>query len=62
MIRIKARVNEDTEDQVERIRSTIATVDELQAIKEFEDNYKENSKFVDVSDLKKRINVMLEGI
>ncbi|MCL1990138.1 MAG: type II toxin-antitoxin system RelB/DinJ family antitoxin [Defluviitaleaceae bacterium] len=40
----------------------MATVDELQAIKEFEDNYEENSKFVNVDDLKKRINMMLEGV
>ena len=40
----------------------MATVDELQAIKEFEDNYEENSKFVNVDDLKKRINTMLEGV
>jgi len=40
----------------------VATVDELQAIKEFEDNYEENSKFVNVKDLKNRINMMLEGV
>ena len=40
----------------------MATVDELQAIKEFEDNYEENSKFVNVNDLKNRINMMLEGV
>jgi len=40
----------------------VATVDELQAIKAFEDNYEENSKFVNVEDLKNRINMMLEGV
>jgi len=39
-----------------------ATADELQAIKEFEDNYDENSKFVDVADLHKKINALFEGI
>ena len=40
----------------------VATVDELGAIKEFEDNYEENSKYVNVKDLKNRINMMLEGV
>ena len=40
----------------------VATFDELQAIKEFENNYEKNSKFVNVDDLKNRINMMLEGV
>jgi predicted transcriptional regulator len=66
MTRIKVRVDEDTKDQVEElfndIGSTTETACELQAIKEFEDNYKENSKFIDIDDLKKRINMMLESV
>jgi len=39
-----------------------ATADELQAIKEFEDNYDENPKFVDVADLHKKINALFERV
>jgi len=38
-----------------------ATEDDIQAILEFEANYEENSKTTDVEDLKKRINLMLNG-
>jgi len=54
MTQVSARVGEDIK--------VPATVDELQIIKEFEDNYEENSKFVNVDDLKKRINMMLESV
>jgi len=54
MTQVSMRVGEDIKVQ--------ATVDELQIIKEFEDNYEENSKFVNVDDLKKRIDMMLESV
>jgi len=54
MTQVSMRAGEDIKVQ--------ATVDELQIVKEFEDNYEENSKFVNVDDLKKRINVMLENV
>jgi len=54
MTQVSTRVGEDIK--------VPATVDEVQIIKEFEDNYEENSKFVNVDDLKKRINMMLESV
>ena len=39
-----------------------ATDDELHAIKEFEDNYDENSKFVDVATFHKKINRLFEDV
>ena len=54
--RIPFELSRNTTNQV------VATACELQAIKEFEDNYEENAKFVNIDDLKKRINAMLEDV
>ena|GEM_PF-3877874 len=36
--------------------------DERHAINEFEKDYEKSSRFVDIDDLKKRINLVLEGL